>query len=254
MTHRLHTLLAGLLALLTAALLALAPASANPASGGYQLFEPVALEHQHAIQLASLENFAPSPETASECCNAPNRTLALPAPEYRAPNGYDVTINANGSATVTGPRGATYSSTGRYSADGKPIYRDTGGSYFTLDGGRVRTSAPTDYNSVPIHHVCTNKCNIGTGGNPAWTPQFQRIFDNAGLNINGEINKIAVPGHRGPHPQAYHQYVFGSLNDAVAGIPRGTPAYTQAVTNSLNRIKAEAVTPGSQVNRWLTGQ
>ena len=72
MTYRLHTFLTTLLALLTAALLALAPASANPASGGYQLFEPVALEHQADIQLASLGKFAPTPETASECCNAPN--------------------------------------------------------------------------------------------------------------------------------------------------------------------------------------
>lgn len=156
--------------------------------------------HGHAIHVARLSFGADF--------DAPNRTLALPAPEYKAPSGYNVTVNSNGSATVTGPRGATYNSTGRYSADGKPIYRNEGGGYVTLDGGRVDVRAPTDYTSVPVHHVCTNKCNVGTGGNPAWTPRFQRIFDNAGLNIDGEINKIAVPGHRGPHPQAYHQHVY----------------------------------------------
>ena len=73
MILRLQTFFAGLLALLTAALLALAPVHANPTSGGYQDFEPVALEHQHAIQLASLGNFDYFAKVASECCNATNR-------------------------------------------------------------------------------------------------------------------------------------------------------------------------------------
>ena len=78
MTLRLHTFLTGLLAWLAAALLALAPAGANPASGGYQLFEQPALADQNAIQLAALENFDYHAKTASECCNAPNRTVSVP--------------------------------------------------------------------------------------------------------------------------------------------------------------------------------
>ncbi len=74
MILRLQSLFAGLLALLVAALLALGSASAKPASGGYQLFEPVALEHQQHIQLSSLENFDYHARIASECCNATNRT------------------------------------------------------------------------------------------------------------------------------------------------------------------------------------
>lgn len=73
-----RALCAGLLALLTAALLALTPASANPASGGYQLFERAASGLSADIQLVSLENFAPAPETASEYANATN--TGLPAP------------------------------------------------------------------------------------------------------------------------------------------------------------------------------
>ena len=75
MTLRLQSFLTGFLALLTAALLALAPAGANLTSGGYQLFEPVSLEHQHAIQLASLGNFDHFAKVAPECCNAPNGGL-----------------------------------------------------------------------------------------------------------------------------------------------------------------------------------
>lgn len=72
MTLRLQTFLAGLLAWLAAALLAFAPAQANPASGGYQLFERVASGASADIQLASLENFDYFAKIASECCNAPN--------------------------------------------------------------------------------------------------------------------------------------------------------------------------------------
>ena len=76
---RLQTFLTGLLALLTAALLAFGPASAKPASGGYQLFEPVASEHQVDIQLASLDNFDYHAKTASECCIAPNSVSNPPS-------------------------------------------------------------------------------------------------------------------------------------------------------------------------------
>ena len=76
MILRLQSFFAGLLALLVAALLALAPAGANPTSGGYQLFEPVALEHQQHIQLASLGNFDYHAKTASECCIAINNALS----------------------------------------------------------------------------------------------------------------------------------------------------------------------------------
>jgi len=74
-TYRLQTYLTCLLALLTVALLALAPVSANPASGGYQLFERVASGDQTSIQLASLGNFDYHAKTASECCIAPKGGL-----------------------------------------------------------------------------------------------------------------------------------------------------------------------------------
>ncbi|WP_197467405.1 AHH domain-containing protein, partial [Thalassospira xiamenensis] len=181
-------------------------------------------------------------------------SLSLPSPDYKVPDGYKMVRNADGSATVTGPNGGTYNSTGFYSSDGKPVYRSESGGYFTLDGGRISTSAPTDYTAVPIHHICTNKCNVGSGDTPAWTPAFKEFFDNAGLNIDSEINKIAVPGHRGPHPQAYHQYVFSEISDSVDGIPANSSDYARALSSALARLKVEAVTPGSQVNRWLTGQ
>jgi hypothetical protein len=75
MILRLHTFLVGCLALLLAALLALAPVGAKPASGGYQLLGAAASGHQADSPLAALGNFDYFAKIAPECCNAPNRTL-----------------------------------------------------------------------------------------------------------------------------------------------------------------------------------
>ncbi|EEE35379.1 conserved hypothetical protein [Rhodobacteraceae bacterium KLH11] len=83
------------MAVLTAALLALGAAQAKPASGGYQLFEPVALEHQHAIQLASLGNFDYHAKVASECCNATNKGLL--------PDRYDLDAEIDGIRSLGDP-------------------------------------------------------------------------------------------------------------------------------------------------------
>lgn len=82
MILRLQTFLTGLMALLLAALLALGSASANPTSGGYQLFDRAASGISADIQLASLGNFAPLPETASEYAIAPNRGLPSNGVDY----------------------------------------------------------------------------------------------------------------------------------------------------------------------------
>jgi filamentous hemagglutinin len=193
-----------------------------------------------------------APDVGVDPPNAPNPTLALPSPTYRVPDGFRVTTNADGSVSVTGPGGGSYNPTGFYDNSGKPVYRDTNGKYYTLDGGRRPTRAPTDYTAVQVHHICTDKCDIGPNGNPAWTPEFRRFFDNAGLDIDSEINKIAVPGHRGRHPQEYHQYVYAEITQSVQNLSMNTPQYKAALERALTRLEVEAVTPGSQMNRWLT--
>ena len=68
---------------LTTVLVSFGTLSQNPTSGGYQLFERAVSGISADIQLASLDNFAPSLETASEYANAPNTAddvLLLPSP------------------------------------------------------------------------------------------------------------------------------------------------------------------------------
>ena len=72
MTSRLQNLMLAMLLALTTLFVGFGTLSQNPTSGGYQLFERAASDISADIQLASLGNFVPPPETASEYANAPN--------------------------------------------------------------------------------------------------------------------------------------------------------------------------------------
>ena len=85
-----------------------------------------------------------------------------------------------------------------------------------------------------------------------WTPKFQEFFDGSGLDISKAVENIAnVPGHKGPHPEAYHKYVLRELSTAVKDKVANTPEYRNAVLNTLAKIKVQAETTGTQVNIWL---
>lgn len=101
--------------------------------------------------------------------------------------------------------------------------------------------------------LAASEFNVPANGQIAWTKEYHQCFDAANLNINSATeNLVAVPAHRGPHPIEYHQYVFGSLEQATRGLEPGTQAYQSAVTRTLEGIKKEAVIVGSEVNKWLT--
>ncbi|WP_447971504.1 AHH domain-containing protein [Nitrospira sp. M1] len=87
-----------------------------------------------------------------------------------------------------------------------------------------------------------------------WTPKFEPIFKKAGIDLDDAINKVAVPGHKGPHPEEYHSYVYDELSSATSGLKPNSSAYRAAVERTLDRIATEATTLGSKVNRWLTKQ
>jgi filamentous hemagglutinin len=168
---------------------------------------------------------------------------ALPSPKHNVPDGYTVQKNPDGTVKVLGPNNGEYNSTGFYDSEGRPIYK-SGDHYFTLEGGRSPSKSPAPTN-VEIHHVCSNN-------NCTWTPEFKKLFDNAGLDLNSPENLVPISGHYGPHPPEYHQYVHDKLSIAVENINPNTPEYKAALVNTLDFIKAESVIPGSTVNNWLT--
>ena len=72
------------------------------------------------------------------------------------------------------------------------------------------------------------------------------------MSLDDAANKIAVPGHKGPHQQAYHQEVFDRLRGATKGLEGD--AYGAALRSELDAIGQEAVTAGTNLNKLLTKQ
>ena len=112
-----------------------------------------------------------------------------------------------------------------------------------------------------IHHIATNKNFLSSLRRGPWSPEFEKIFRNAGIvKPNGKVNwdhafnTISLPGHRGPHPAAYHQAVIDRLSAATDGLAPGSRAYGQAVRDALREIGAESSVIGSRLNRMLTGK
>ena len=180
MTLRIQSFLTGVIALIAALLLGLGNAGAKSASGGYQLFEPVALEHQHAIQLASLDNFDHYAKVASECCNAPNRAddliAGLPAgtritPEnvvdIRSINGRTVWLETGNSRAglqhIVDGHAGDFASRGVTQAQIPDLIFDA------MQNGRVVGSTGSGRNVRSIYEVdfggTTQRVAIGVGDN-----------------------------------------------------------------------------------------
>ncbi|EBS7636327.1 hypothetical protein CDR68_21705 [Salmonella enterica] len=112
----------------------------------------------------------------------------------------------------------------------------------------------------PIHHLATNK-------HKTWSPRFRALFDKYGLGrfkngnlrkdiLDDPLNKVAVPGHKGPHSEpGFHQTIYDRLKNAAdAGEANGggIEGGRAALEKELETMRKEAVTPGTWLNDVLT--
>ncbi|NVJ04577.1 AHH domain-containing protein [Myxococcus sp. AM001] len=102
------------------------------------------------------------------------------------------------------------------------------------------------------HHIATDKWWKSTKKAGPWSPQFQKVFDKAGMTLNDPANIVRVKGHKGPHPQEYHETVFQRLTDASEGC-RTMQQCREALTAELRDLAREIITPRSDLNRLVTG-
>jgi RHS repeat-associated protein len=102
--------------------------------------------------------------------------------------------------------------------------------------------------TAPLHHLLTNKNFIN--GNQ-WSNVFQPILKNANMTFEDARNLVRVPGHKGPHPDAYHEYMYDALMRATRGLAPNSPAYENAVERVLQRAASQANTPGTKIYNWL---
>ncbi len=86
------------------------------------------------------------------------------------------------------------------------------------------------------HHIATNKNWIR---DPQWSKYFQELFARAGMSLEDPANLVELPAefHKGPHSQAYHQWVYQRLQGAIAGLK--DPAQIRARLEAVLRAIAE---------------
>lgn len=101
------------------------------------------------------------------------------------------------------------------------------------------------------HHLATNKNGVSTVRGGPWTPRFKRIFKKAGMELEDPENIVPVKGHKGPHPQRYHERVYARLEEATKGCRKMTEC-REALVNELRQLAKEAAAPGSGLNKLLT--
>lgn len=71
------------------------------------------------------------------------------------------------------------------------------------------------------------------------------------MTLQDAINKVPVLGHQGPHAE-YNKLVFQRLSEAVEGLENNR--YRRALERELVRIGRESATPGTVLNRLITGE
>lgn len=98
-----------------------------------------------------------------------------------------------------------------------------------------------------LHHIFTNK-NFIRG--QQWSKKFEPLFEKAGYTLDDAINKIRVLGHKGPHPDEYHEAVFNRLKESTEGLEG--QSYKDAFDKTLDALGKEASTEGTNLNKLLT--
>jgi hypothetical protein len=104
---------------------------------------------------------------------------------------------------------------------------------------------------VEKHHIGTisNKKSTLRGG--PWTQRFERLFARAGMRMSDAENIVPIQGHKGPHPQQYHEIVYERLRKAL-GDCRAIEDCRGKLTRELRALAEEIAAPGTELNRLVT--
>jgi hypothetical protein len=126
------------------------------------------------------------------------------------------------------------------------------GFLVTLPPGAVVMASPGGRSGrTQKHHIATiaNKKSTLRGG--PWTPRLKRLFARAGMRLEDPENIVPLQGHKGPHPQRYHQRVFNYLDEAM-GQCSSIAECRARLRPALDDLARELATPGTELNRLVT--
>ncbi|WNG17678.1 AHH domain-containing protein [Cystobacter fuscus] len=102
-----------------------------------------------------------------------------------------------------------------------------------------------------VHHIATVENEVSTVRGGPWTQRFKKIFDRAGMSMEDPVNKVELPGHKGPHPEAYHAEVYARLERATKNC-RSTQECRIVLTAALKKLGELISEEGTTLNRWVT--
>jgi hypothetical protein len=104
---------------------------------------------------------------------------------------------------------------------------------------------------IETHHIatiCNDKSTLRGG---PWTPRFRKIFAKAGMKLDDPANRMPLQGHKGPHPERYHEIVYNRLFRATR-ICRTANECREALKGVLADLARDIATPGSELNLLIT--
>ncbi|WP_407741654.1 AHH domain-containing protein [Hyalangium sp.] len=101
------------------------------------------------------------------------------------------------------------------------------------------------------HHIGTIANEISTLRGGPWTPRLKKLFARAGMRLRDEENIVPIQGHKGPHPQRYHEIVYRRLRVALGDCASIAACRTELI-RELRSLAAEISTPDTELNRLVT--
>jgi hypothetical protein len=123
---------------------------------------------------------------------------------------------------------------------------------FSLPPGATAMAAQGESTGgrVDLHHIATIENSKSTLRGGPWTPRFQKIFAKAGMRMKDVENTVPIEGHKGPHPERYHQIVYDELFRATKSC-RSITECRAVLTMALDRLAREIATPGTELNQLI---
>jgi hypothetical protein len=117
--------------------------------------------------------------------------------------------------------------------------------------GAPARAAPPARKKPDVHHIATIENEKSTLRGGPWTKAFKIIFDKAGMSMKDPANTVSLSGHKGPHPQEYHQAVYDHLQNATNNCPN-QQACAVALRRALRELAAEISDASSKLHKLLT--
>jgi A nuclease family of the HNH/ENDO VII superfamily with conserved AHH len=128
---------------------------------------------------------------------------------------------------------------------------DDGFSMVLAPGAVAMAASGGRRNRTERHHIGTRANRISTLRGGPWTQRLERLFAKAGMRLTDGENVVPVEGHKGPHPQRYHEIVYRRVDRALGDCSSIAECRARLLP-ALDELARLISTPGTELNRLVT--